>query len=85
MLTASTAPTDQLRPGPRLTESLPSLPETAAAAAVVVVAPRQLAPLQDHGSALRAPQVPASCSTEGPAPSAPTSYETYRMKTKGCI
>lgn len=84
MLTTSTAPSDQLSPCPRLTESIP-LPQatttTTAAAAVVAMAVDllQLAPVQDPEAATRAqaetPQVQVSCSTEGPSPTALTSYE----------
>lgn len=85
--TASTAQTDQQSPGPRLTESLPSPPQTStAAAAAVEGAPLQLVLVQAHEpAAMRAQseslQVQESCSMEGPALTAPTSYETETKET----
>lgn len=77
MLTASNALTNQVRPGPRLMESLPPPPAPAAA----VVPLLQLAPVQDPESATRArAECPQSCSTVGPALTAPTSYETATSK-----
>lgn len=77
MLTTSTAPSNQLSPGPRQTESLPppqatttTTPTAAAAAAAMAVDPLQVAPVQDLEVATRAqvkpPQVQVSCSMEGP-------------------
>lgn len=77
-LTASTALWDQLRPGLRLTRS--PAPPAVTTTAAAVVAPLQLAPVQDHEAATRAWAEPrlvrVSCSMEGPVPTAPTSYET---------
>lgn len=60
----------------------PLSPPSAAATTTTAAAaaPLQLVPVQDPESATRAPaeppQVQVSCSTEGPALTAPTSYET---------
>lgn len=83
MLNASIAQSNHLSPGPRVTETLPT-PAAAAGVAAMMKAPPRLVPVQDLKAATRArgvrtraerPQVQVSCSTGGPIPTAPASYE----------